>query len=117
MKKLIALLFAGSIAVLSWSFIGLEEGAAKAGATIENDTIFLQDAASSGLLEVQLGNLAQQQGASQEVKDFGAMMVRDHEAANTELKSIAARMGVSLPDTLMRKDKRHFDHVSQLKGN
>jgi putative membrane protein len=33
----------------------------------------------------------------QPVKDFGAMMVKDHTAAGDQLKSLAASKGVSLP--------------------
>ncbi|MGL1585774.1 DUF4142 domain-containing protein, partial [Vibrio parahaemolyticus] len=43
------------------------------------------------------GTLAQNKGSSQAVKDFGAMMVKDHSAANDKLKSIAAGENVTLP--------------------
>ncbi|MBA4166928.1 MAG: DUF4142 domain-containing protein, partial [Chitinophagaceae bacterium] len=44
----------------------------------EADSKFAVEAASGGMMEVQLGELAQQKASSQRVKDFGAMMVRDH---------------------------------------
>ena len=53
--------------------------------------------AVGGLAEVQLGELAQRQGASNQVKQFGAQMVKDHGQANQELKSIAAAKGLDLP--------------------
>jgi putative membrane protein len=46
---------------------------------------------------VDAGTLAQDKGSSQGVKDFGAMMVKDHTAANDKLKSIAAAKSISLP--------------------
>ena len=55
----------------------------------EEDSKFAVMAASGGMMEVQLGELAQQKAASQRVKDFGAMMVRDHTKANDELKNLA----------------------------
>ena len=55
------------------------------------DRDFVMKAASGGLMEVELGNIAQQNAASQRVKDFGSMMVRDHSAANQELMSFANR--------------------------
>jgi putative membrane protein len=61
------------------------------------DASFFKHAAEGGLFEVDAGNLATTKGNSQAVKDFGAMMVKDHSAANDKLKSIAAGEGVDLP--------------------
>jgi putative membrane protein len=61
------------------------------------DAAFYQKAAEGGIAEVELGKLAQEKSASQSVKDFGAMMVTDHGAANDKLKAIADRKSVKLP--------------------
>jgi putative membrane protein len=61
------------------------------------DKSFFKDAAEGGMAEVNAGKLAQIKGASQSVKDFGAMMVKDHSAANEKLASIAAAQGIKLP--------------------
>lgn len=61
------------------------------------DASFYKNAAEGGLFEVDAGNLAESKGSSQAVKDFGAMMVKDHTAANEKLKSIADSKGISLP--------------------
>ncbi len=61
------------------------------------DESFYKSAAEGGMSEVELGQLAQQKGSSAAVKDFGAMMVKDHGAANEKLKAIAAQKGVELP--------------------
>ena len=62
------------------------------------DQSFFKDAAQAGMAEVAAGHLAQSKGTSQAVKDFGAMMVRDHSAANAKLKKLATAKGVELPD-------------------
>jgi len=67
------------------------------GADQNADKSFFKHAAEGGLAEVEAGNLAESKGTSQAVKDFGAMMVKDHSAANDKLKSIAAADNVSLP--------------------
>jgi len=69
------------------------------------DEAFLKKAAQGGMAEVQAGELAQTKGSSQAVKDFGAMMVKDHSAANAKLKALAASKDVKLPDGADLKHK------------
>jgi putative membrane protein len=61
------------------------------------DASFYKKAAEGGLAEVELGQLAQQKSSSSAVKDFGAMMVKDHTAANQKLSAIAAHKNIDLP--------------------
>ena len=61
------------------------------------DATFYKEAAAAGIAEVDAGNLAQQKGNHQAVKDFGAMMVKDHSAANEKLQALAASKNISLP--------------------
>ena len=61
------------------------------------DAAFYRKAAEGGIAEVELGKLAQEKSTNQSVKDFGAMMVTDHTAANEKLKAIAERNGIKLP--------------------
>ena len=63
------------------------------------DAAFYKKAAEGGIAEVEAGKLAQSKGDSQKVKDFGAMMVKDHSAANAKLEDLAATKGVTLPNT------------------
>jgi len=77
------------------------------------DHEFLMDAAMDGLMEVELGRLATQQGASDAVKQFGQRMVDDHSKANEELMTLASSKGITLPTTLGEK---HREHVTKLQG-
>jgi putative membrane protein len=61
------------------------------------DAAFYKKAAEGGIAEVQLGKLAQDKAPTASVKEFGAMMVTDHSAANDKLKAIASRKGIKLP--------------------
>jgi putative membrane protein len=63
----------------------------------EKTSAFMVKIADAGLTEVQLGQMAQEKAKNKSVKDFGAMMVKDHSAANDELKGIATRKNVTLP--------------------
>jgi putative membrane protein len=61
------------------------------------DASFYKHAAEGGIAEVEAGRLAQDKGNTQQVKDFGAMMVKDHSAANDKLQSIASAKNITLP--------------------
>jgi putative membrane protein len=81
------------------------------------DRDFVMKAAGGGMMEVELGNIAQQNAASQRVKDFGAMMVRDHSKANDELTSFASRRGLTLnTDSLMNIHKSHIESLRKKTG-
>ncbi len=77
---------------------------------------FVTKAASGGMLEVQLGQLAQQNSKSHRVKDFGNMMVTDHSKANDELKSLAASNNITVSPTLLPDHQKHLDMMSKMKG-
>ena len=77
------------------------------------DHTFYQKAAAGGMAEVEAGKLAQDKASSDAVKKFGAMMVKDHTAANDKLKSIAADKGIILPTTL---DPKHQAMKQQLQA-
>ena len=80
------------------------------------DEKFIHKAAQGGLAEVQLGQLAQQQGGSEAVKQFGERMVTDHQAANQKLQSIAQGLNVQMPTTLSKHDQKELDKLQSLHG-
>ncbi len=61
------------------------------------DKSFYKDAAEAGLAEVSDGTLASEKATDPKLKDFGAMMVKDHSAANEKLAALAGSKGVTLP--------------------
>ena len=87
------------------------------GGVNNNDTAsFMHKAAVGGMMEVELGNLAQQQASNAQVKEFGALMVKDHSKANAELKSIANAKNVMLPTVIPEMEQKHMDEMKKLKG-
>jgi putative membrane protein len=82
----------------------------------KDDSAFVMEAAVGGLMEVQAGQLAQQNAQNQRVKDFGGMMVTDHSKANDELKSYAASHGITLPAELPADKQKHIDAMKNMKG-
>ena len=63
----------------------------------EKDKTFMKKAAKGGMMEVTMGQVAEQKAQSDDVKSFGKRMVTDHSKANDELKSIASKKGIQLP--------------------
>lgn len=65
---------------------------------MEVDEDFIREAASGGMMEVELGRYAQQNAQNPRVKQFGAMMVRNHSKVNEELREIASGKNVTISD-------------------
>jgi putative membrane protein len=81
-----------------------------------DDSSFVVKAASGGLMEVQLGNIAQEKAVGSRVQAFGRMMVDDHSAANGELKGLAGNKGLMLSDSLGKKHKDHVENMQKKSG-
>ena len=81
-----------------------------------SDTEFAKMAARGGLAEVKFGQLAEDKGSAQTVKDFGKRMVADHSKADDDLKTIATEDKISLPTELSAKDQAAYDRLSKLSG-
>ena len=77
---------------------------------------FMVKVADVGMTEVKLGQMAQDKGTNQRVKDFGAMMVKDHTAAGDELKSLASRKNVTLPSSVGDDHQKKIDDLSKKTG-
>ncbi len=124
-----------TLAAVSVAFGGLMVGAAasaqnatsaQSGAstprTAHADSSFLKEAAEAGFAEMDAGKLALQKSSSAEVKAFAQKMVDEHKKADSELQSLAATKGVSLPTDatmvakgkakiLEKRDGTGFDHA------
>jgi putative membrane protein len=88
----------------------------KGGALASSDKSFVQKAAIGGMAEVEMGNLAQQKAASDQVKQFGAKMAADHSKANDELKQIASAKGIEVPSALDKQHKADMDRLGKMTG-
>ncbi len=85
------------------------------GTLSSRDYKFVCDAAQGGMMEVSMGQLAQQQGSSQAVRDFGQRMTTDHQKADQELMDLIGHKGTSLPDTTA-DDAKALNHYRSLSG-
>lgn len=80
------------------------------------DDKFVREAASGGMMEVELGRLASQKAASADVKAFGQRMVQDHTKANERLMQVAANKGLTVSKELMPEHRQTRDHLARLSG-
>lgn len=80
------------------------------------DTHFAKEAAQGGMAEVKLGQLAQDKGASDSVKNFGKRMVDDHSMAGDKLKAVASQENITLPTDISAKDQAIYNRLSKLNG-
>jgi putative membrane protein len=81
----------------------------------KKDQEFFTKAAGGGLYEVEAGKLAQTKGQSEGVKSFGGMLVKDHGAANDELKALASKKGAILPAGVPADKQKKLDKLSKEK--
>ncbi len=84
--------------------------------SMADDRKFVTEAASGGLMEVELGKIAQTNASSPKVKEFGKMMVTDHTKANTELKAVAKTKNVTIAPAPLEKEQKHIDELKAKKG-
>ena len=87
------------------------------GALAKSDSSFLADAIQINLAEVAVGGLAQKNGASDDVKSFGKMLVDDHTASNEKAKSLAQANGVTPPNEPKPEDKKTQEDLAKLSGS
>jgi putative membrane protein len=82
----------------------------------KDDATFVVNAADAGMTEVQLGQLAQQKGVSKDVRNYGAMMEKDHSAANDKLKAVAAQKNITVPTSISSDMQKNVDDLQKKSG-
>jgi putative membrane protein len=95
---------------------GAGKTAAMPASVSKDDATFAVTAADAGMTEVQLGQLAQQKGMAKDVKDFGAMMEKDHTAAGDKLKELAKMKNITLPVTVSADMQKNIDDLQKKSG-
>lgn len=94
---------------------GMSSGSMKMKMTA--DQKFAMEAAMGGMMEIELGRIAAQKGASEEVRQFGQRMVDDHTKAGEELMAIASGKGMMLPTAPDPKHQMAMQKLSALSGD
>lgn len=79
---------------------------------------YISQAANSDLYEIQAGELATKNGQSQQVKDFGKMMVADHTRSSQEMQALVDQgdFAVPVPTRLDAEHQGMLDRLKQASG-
>jgi putative membrane protein len=93
-----------------------QNGAAKAAPASAQSKGFLNDAVQGDVAEVKLGQLAEKNGGSAEMKDFGKTLVTDHTKAGEQVKATAQQVGVTVKEQPSSEAQKDYDKLSKLKG-
>ena len=77
---------------------------------------FLTDAIKGDASEIKLGQLAEKNGGSSGVKDFGKTLVTDHTKAEQQAKATAEQVGVNAPAEPTNSAQQEYDKLAKMKG-
>jgi putative membrane protein len=80
------------------------------------DQEFLNFAAQTDMTEAHLGQMAQEQGSSQAVKDLGQMLATDHTNDYKQLGMLATKAGLMIPKGIDSKHDKVIAPFGKLKG-
>lgn len=83
---------------------------------LSEDDAFFQKLAQAGMAEVAAGKLAENKGVSAEVREYGAMMAKDHGAAHQKLEKLAITKGITLPATAGEESLAAIKSLQSLEG-
>lgn len=68
------------------------------GAMAASSNHFVEEAAQGGINEVESGKMALEKSSSADVKTFANQMISDHSEANEQLKALAKKLDIEVPD-------------------
>jgi putative membrane protein len=108
---------AAVIALTSAISFGAEKEKSANSGKSSADGAFIKKAANGGMTEVELGKIAAKNGQKDDVKNFGERMVKDHGKANDDLKSVASKMNVEVPDKVNAKHQATIDKFSKMSAD
>jgi putative membrane protein len=110
MKRVLVLIGAALVGLLPAALAAQQDQSSQ-------DQAFVNAAARGGLMEVELGQLAQKNGSSSEVKQFGARMVKDHTQLNAKLGAAAKSVGLTVPTAISAEQQAEYDKLAKMSGS
>ena len=84
--------------------------------TDEKSSEFLKKVTNAGMAEIQLAKLAQQKATIDAVKNFAAMLERDHTSVNQQVKNFADQRNVALPAAISDDKQKMYTDMEKMTG-
>jgi putative membrane protein len=85
-------------------------------AELRQDSRFIFDAASSNLMEVRMGQLAQSKASNPAVKQFGQQMVTDHANLQNQLTATVSKNGSEFKPGMTDDHEKEVERLEKLSG-
>lgn len=82
----------------------------------KNDSAFLAFASNVGTFEIQAAKLADEKSKNKGVKDFAALMIKDHTELGNKVTALAAQKGITLPTALNTDLQNEYNKLDSLNG-
>ena len=80
------------------------------------DQAFMKEAIQGDLAEVKMGQLAQQKGQSEDVKQFGQTLQQDHGQNLQQAQQVAQQMGMTPPTQPTAQQTKTYERLSKMSG-
>jgi len=110
---------AALLCVSATAFVRTAQATTEAPAPVARTAPALNDATIVAIFDeansadIETGRLAEKRGTTKEVRDFGAMLVRDHSAVRQQGRDLAKKLGVT--PTAPKPDQGALDHAAAMK--
>lgn len=89
---------------------------AQTGSAATGDQTFVDMAAQTDMTEAHLGQLAQSQASSQDVKDYAQTLVTDHTTDYNQLAALAKKAGLTVPTGIDEQHQHMIAPFEKLNG-
>jgi putative membrane protein len=96
--------------------LGAAFGASYVSAQPADQANFLADAIRGNVAEAKLGQLAAERAQSQQVREYGDMLRKDHTKSLEKASSLASEIGVPASSELSAQQKKQFESLQKLSG-
>jgi putative membrane protein len=86
------------------------------GGAITDPTVFVKGAALGGVAAIELAKLAQSKSQSATVRSFAARVLKEQQAMQAELASVAKREKLDVPASLVYEDEQMVNAMAEKSG-
>jgi putative membrane protein len=105
-----------SILLLALAGVHSLAQAADAESAVPEPAIFVEQAAQTGLAEIEAAKAALAKSEDPGIRSFAQRMVKDHGQSNVELASLAMNKGITAPDKLDAEHQAMLDEITSKNG-